>query len=120
MKQHIGALCKNSFPMAAEMHQADARDHLMHPPLQSGDHRPRPDLVVRLAENLIINKHQRVGPDDERVGNFFSHDPRLAMGIKLANFQRGKVFVSEFCNGGGKNMEFNRQKFQQLRTTWRS
>jgi len=72
--------------MAAQMHQANAGDDLMMTSLQPGNHPARVGQAARLAENFIIEKHQRIGGQHERVRNFFSDGARLAVGVELADF----------------------------------
>ena len=96
MKQHVGAGGKRPFPMAAQMHQANPGDNLMVTALQPRQHLARVGKVARLGENFIIQKNQRIRAENERVGNFLGHGTRLAMGVKLANFEGRKVFMGDF------------------------
>ena len=59
-KCHIRADGKNPFAVRAQLHQANARDDLMHPALKARQHLFRLIKIARLAENFAPQKNQRV------------------------------------------------------------
>ncbi len=105
MKRHIGADGKNAFAMRAQVHQADAGDDLMRPALQPRQHPSRFGEIARLAENFAFQKDQRVRAEHERVGDFLGHGARLAVGVKLAKFQRRQMFVENLRRVAGHDFE---------------
>ena len=105
--------------MMTQIHQANAGDDLMMPTLQSGNHPARLGEIVRLAENFIIQKNQRVRGEHERIGNFFGHYTRLTMRVELANFKRREMVVGDFIRVTGQDLKFNRQQFEEFRATRR-
>ena len=105
--------------MAAQVHQTNARDDLMMAALQPRNHPARVGKSARLAENFIIQKNQRVGGENERIGNLFGDHARLAMRVELADFERRKMFMGDFVSMAGQHLEFHRQQFEQFRATRR-
>ncbi len=107
MKQNVRARGENPFLMFAQMHQADAGHDLMMPALQAREHPPRLGLIARFAEDFIVEKNQRVRAQHQRVGMFFGHGERLAMGIELADLQRREMFVRHFRDLAGHDLKIN-------------
>ena len=85
--------------------------------LQPRKHPARFGQITRLAENFVVEKNQRVGGEHQRIGNFFGDRTRLAVRIKLADFEGRKMFVGNFVSVAGQHLKLHRQELHQFRTT---
>ena len=94
--------------MGTEVEETNAGDHLMGATLKLRQHAVRVGQVAGLAENIEIQKNERVGAQDDGVGDFFPHGTGFMMGIEEANFSGRQVFRSDLDRVAGNDLEIRR------------
>ena len=120
VKQHIRAGRKNPLLMFPQMDQADPGDHLMAAALEARQHGPGLRQAARFPQNLVVQKHQRVGAQHQRIGNLLGNGKGLPVGIKLADFQGGEMLIGHLGHVGRHDLKIHLEQPQQFRAAGRS
>jgi hypothetical protein len=82
----IGAHGKDVLAMDALVDEADAGDDLVGASLQTGEHGAGDGEIGGFAEDVVAEKDEGIGAEDEGIGELFSDDSGLAVGVQLADF----------------------------------
>ena len=75
--------------------------------------------VARFAENLTIQKHERISSHHEHVRMFLGHCACLEMRIELAKLQRRQIFVIDLLRITRDHLKFQLELPEQFRAARR-
>ena len=87
------------------MQQANARHHLMRPPLQLTEHLAGFTTAARLAKQCRPEGHYCVSANYQVVGEPLGNDSCFAVGVELSYFARSKMFLFGFRRVAPENLE---------------
>ncbi len=94
--------------------QTDAGEHLVNSSGQGLQHGPGFGEVGGFAEREIVEGDDRIGAQNDVIGEAGRNFQRLAFGVDQAQFPRGEVGVDQFLDAGGLDPEGNTRRCEQL------
>jgi hypothetical protein len=96
---------EHTFPMRAQVNQTHTRHDLMRPALQLLQHCLRFGERCGLAQNLAVEKDERVRTYDKCIRKFPGHSAGFAMRVELTNLERRQLVIGQFSRIARQNLK---------------